>query len=856
MGGSGDSDATTAQAEALRLEAVAAIEGYQPDVADGLLTRAWTLLEGLPGDCATTPAACETRARIRLAQSWTTFEKLGRAAAEPVLADTLALARAQDRDDLVSLCLMQGASMSGRSGDLPGALAQMRQAEAGFALLPLADQTRLVVNRGLIAAQLMQLDAARADLARGVSLAQRSGAAAMEFAIRHNQGYVEYLRGDLPAALALMQSADAMEVTVNRSVSLLDQARVLLEAGLLDEAAESLHRARALAEAEGVGQDLAEIELDLARTKLLLGDPDGSAQLAAQARRRFQDRAASSWRRRAQLVELEADSSARHRPARTARLAAALADAAASDAESHVCRRARLIEADALLDLGDAAGARTAYVAARPLLASASLPTRLHLRLVAARLATAESADASVAAGSASRTLARAADDLARTQRRASSIDLRTALAVHSNRLALLDLGLGVDSGSVAALFARAERWRAVSDRVPMVRPPRDESTAGLLTSLRRVREDLRSAPAEAQARLRSEATALERRIRALDWARADSGGSDWRPTHPVSYAAALAAVRATGATLVSFVPHGSQLYAVRLTPRGGRIVRVGELEAITASVRRVRADVEAAALPSLGPMRAAVEGSLAAGLAAVDALVLAPLGPAERLVVVPSRALGGVPWGMLASRRGRPTLVARTATAWVAGTSLAPVRAPRVLAIAGPDLQHADAEAAEVARIWGGQLVSSAQASLGSVVGALADQDLVHIAAHGRHHHQSPLFSTLRLADGPAFAHELPDAGVTASHIVLSACEVGRATVRAGDESLGLAAVLLSTGVRTVVAAASRIPDELAAETMTAYHRELAGGADSALALARAGADLAPLARAFTCLGADWVAG
>ena len=83
MGGSGDSDATTAQAEALRLEAVAAIEGYQPDVADGLLTRAWTLLEGLPGDCATTPAACETRARIRLAQSWTTFEKLGRAAAEP-----------------------------------------------------------------------------------------------------------------------------------------------------------------------------------------------------------------------------------------------------------------------------------------------------------------------------------------------------------------------------------------------------------------------------------------------------------------------------------------------------------------------------------------------------------------------------------------------------------------------------------------------------------------------------------------------------------------------------------------------------------------------------------------------------
>jgi len=93
----------------------------------------------------------------------------------------------------------------------------------------------------------------------------------------------------------------------------------------------------------------------------------------------------------------------------------------------------------------------------------------------------------------------------------------------------------------------------------------------------------------------------------------------------------------------------------------------------------------------------------------------------------------------------------------------------------------------------------------------------------------------------------------VGASHVVLSACEVGRATVRVGDESLGLAAVLLSLGVRTVVAATSRIPDELAAEAMTAYHRRLATGVDSALALAEATAGLPLAARAFSCLGADW---
>jgi len=841
------------EAESLRRQAVSAIEGYQPDLAATLLGQAWELLEGLPRACAALPEACETRARVRLAQSWTTFEREGQAAASPVLADALDLARAQDRLDLVALCLMQGATMSGRSGDLPGALALMRQAEAGLTLLPPPDQVRLVLNRGLIAAQLGQLDDARDDLARAADLAASAEAPGMEFMARHNRGYVEYLRGDLPAALSLMASADAMDVAVSRSVSLLDQARVLLEAGLLDEAADSLRRARDLASAEGGGQDLGEIELDLARTMLLLGDPQGSAELAGQARRRFHDRAAAPWRRRAQLVELEAGSAARDNPERTARLAAALADAASRHGENHVCRRARLIEADARLDLGEVEAARAAYTLARPLLTSASLPTRLHLRLVAARLAAAEPGSPTRRA---TRHLAEAADDLARTQRRASSLDLRTALAIHSNRLALLDLGMGVDQGSAASLFARAERWRAVSDRVPLVRPPRDARAADLLTQLRRTREDLRGAPAEAQLELRSAASELERRIRSLDWARGGSGTPDWRPTRPVSYSAALAAVRAAESTLVSYVPHGPDLYAVCLTARGGRVLRVAGLAEATSATRRLRADIEAASLPSLGPMHAAVEASLASQLAELDRLLIGPItgrAPVDRLIVVPSRALSSLPWGMLPSRRGRPTTVARTASAWVGAQALGPMRAPRVLAIAGPDLQHADGEAAAVAAIWGGALVPAAEARLGAVVDALADRDVVHIAAHGRHRHQSPLFSTLRLADGPAFAYELPDAGVTASHIVLSACEVGRGTVRAGDETLGLAAVLLSMGVRTVVAAVTRIPDELAAGAMTAYHRLLVTGTDSATALAQATAELPTVARAFTCFGADW---
>ena len=71
---------------------------------------------------------------------------------------------------------------------------------------------------------------------------------------------------------------------------------------------------------------------------------------------------------------------------------------------------------------------------------------------------------------------------------------------------------------------------------------------------------------------------------------------------------------------------------------------------------------------------------------------------------------------------------------------------------------------------------------------------------------------------------------------MVLSACELGQATVRPGDESLGLASVLLQLGARCVVSGVAEVADDLAAEVMVGYHRRLAGGSDSATALRRGG--------------------
>jgi CHAT domain-containing protein len=135
-----------------------------------------------------------------------------------------------------------------------------------------------------------------------------------------------------------------------------------------------------------------------------------------------------------------------------------------------------------------------------------------------------------------------------------------------------------------------------------------------------------------------------------------------------------------------------------------------------------------------------------------------------------------------------------------------------------------------------------------------LADSAIVHVAAHGIHQDESPLFSSVVMGDGPVFAHEFQRTGIAAEHVVLSSCEVGRTHVRAGDEALGLTASLLATGVRSVVAAVGPVGDEDAHTVMSAYHQVLAQGLDAAEALEIASAGVEE-GRLFCAYGADWAA-
>ena len=179
-----------------------------------------------------------------------------------------------------------------------------------------------------------------------------------------------------------------------------------------------------------------------------------------------------------------------------------------------------------------------------------------------------------------------------------------------------------------------------------------------------------------------------------------------------------------------------------------------------------------------------------------------------------------------------------------------------RVSALAGPGLALSGPEVQDVAATWpGGVAADSEHGSADALATALVTSDLVHIAAHGQHNQDNPLFSSIRMADGPLDAYDVPPDEPVAGHIVLSACELGLTTPRAGGEVLGLTAALLSIGATSVVSSVSRVDDTTAYETMLRYHRLLAAGLDSPTALAEALDGDVDMPAPFVCFGSPWSA-
>jgi CHAT domain-containing protein len=221
-----------------------------------------------------------------------------------------------------------------------------------------------------------------------------------------------------------------------------------------------------------------------------------------------------------------------------------------------------------------------------------------------------------------------------------------------------------------------------------------------------------------------------------------------------------------------------------------------------------------------------------------------------DAIVLVPAGPLASIPWSVLPDLRGRPVTVCPSASSWLSAWRRGQAAAAGLpLLVAGPDLQHAAGEVAEIAKTYPGcrPLLGEA-ATVSATLHALDGAPLAHLAAHGHHDRENFLFSRLDLADGPLMAYDIQQLAAAPRHVVLSSCDVGRTVVRPGEEILGFTAALLYVGTATVISSVVRVADDAAVGMMTVYHRLLAAGARPAAALAEAA--LTERYSPFVCFG------
>jgi len=100
-----------------------------------------------------------------------------------------------------------------------------------------------------------------------------------------------------------------------------------------------------------------------------------------------------------------------------------------------------------------------------------------------------------------------------------------------------------------------------------------------------------------------------------------------------------------------------------------------------------------------------------------------------------------------------------------------------------------------------------------------------VHIATHGMFRRDNPMFSSIRLGDGPLSVYDLYELRLSAELVTLSGCGTGLSVVVGGDEQLGLVRGLLYAGARGVLLTLWDAYDSSTADFMKAFYGHLQSG-------------------------------
>jgi tetratricopeptide (TPR) repeat protein len=682
---------------------------------------------------------------------------------------------------------------------------------------------RALNARGLVYMALGSLGRADADFAAAGRLHAETGEELGSAHAALNRGVAASRAGDLPVALSFFDEAATRYRLLNVPTPSLsvDRCDALLAAGLADEALNEADAAvRDIEQARGRSTKRAELLLTAANCALAAAQPQTALDWAETAYRLFRTQRSAWWKAQAALVL------ARARHATGVVSASMLQEANRAVARLEELGLSEAVQAHLLAgrvaaELGRPADADRHFAAAArrrwrgPAMARASGWLGEALR--------AEAAADSRALFAACR---RGLEVMEEYRFSLGASELRAQATAHGAELATLAQRHAAQAGRPRLLLAWSERWRATALAVPKVRPSADaELTAGLAAlreatlRLEEARREGKPTGALQRDQLRLEAVVRARSLQARGEADPDQVGVD--------IAALLAQLGP--AQLVEIADVDGVLRVL--------VCRAGQVRQITAG--RTEDAVHAADFARFGLRRLArrrpgddPDSALAILKAAGPDLQDAILGPAAGylgegpVVVVPPGRLHAIPWALLPVLGDRAFSVAPSAGAWMRADA-APSPGRRHVALArGPGLVTGGAEVPLVADLYDDVTVlSGGEATAGRVLSALDGAWLAHIAAHGRFRADSPLFSSLRMHDGPLTVYDFEQLHRAPYRLVLSSCDSGVLAPAGADELLGLASSLLPLGTAGIIAGVVPLNDHAVVPLMVSVHRYLTAG-------------------------------
>jgi len=464
----------------------------------------------------------------------------------------------------------------------------------------------------------------------------------------------------------------------------------------------------------------------------------------------------------------------------------------------------------------------------------------------------------------------RGLDVIGKYQSVLGSSELRAQITAHGAELAILGQRHVLRRGWPWLLFAWSERWRAVALAVPPVRPPADEDLQAELATMRDISSRLSRASSlgRGAAPLQHELQRLEGVVRARAMRTISAGSRDTSLAGTRGFLLSGLLDELGDDRLLELVDIEGQLHVLECGTGRVRRFTVGATEQADREVRFARFLLRSMAYGPDLPWQPELYDRLTRMGQTLERVLLgeaAAVIDKGRVIVVPPGKLHAVPWGLLPGLRSRALSVVPSAASWLRARRAATddihnSAGGRVVLIRGPDLASQGAEVPQLAADYAGAVepvvLGDGTATAARVLDAIDGAWLVHIAAHGSFRADSPLFSALRLDDGPLTVYDLERLRRGPRQLVLSSCDSGVVAPAGADEVLGLASSLIPLGTAAIVASVVPVNDTAVVPLMIALHGELRGGASLAEALrrARVASEVDPVTAAtgssFICLG------